>query len=363
MSLTKIRDIASLHSHLYSALQLEHATIPPYLSALYSIKPGTNAEAMHALRVVAVEEMLHLTLVGNLLNAVGGKPNLTKEGFVPLYPSYLPDGELDFAVNCERFSKNAIETFLKIERPADLDDGREATLSKSPRDTLLACTRPNHQTDPREHFFSIGQFYQAIEEGLRHLHDQMGDALFSGDPTHQITSEYYYSGGGKLIEITNLETALTALDLIAEQGEGIAGNIFDEDGELSHYFRFHQLIAGRFYQHGDKPHKPSGAPLDVNWDDVFPIKTNAKIEDYAEKSELATQIIGFNNAYADFLELLTNAFAGKPQLFTAAVGDMFKLKEMFYQIMRQPLNSSGDLYAAPTFEIDSVFKSRGKNDG
>jgi len=360
MSLHKIRDVESLHRHLYSALQLEHATIPPYLSALYSIKPGTNAEATHALRVVAVEEMLHLTLVGNLLNAVGGTPDLTQAGFVPAYPSYLPDGELDFTVNCERFSKNAIETFLKIERPADLYDGREVTLSKQPRDVVILAAHPNHKEAPQEHFFSIGQFYQAIEEGLRHLHKEMGDALFSGDPAHQISSEYYYSGGGKLISITNLETALAALDLIAEQGEGIAGNIFDEDGELSHYFRFHQLVAGRFYQKGDNPHEPSGAPLEVNWEEVFPIKTNAKLADYSENTALAQQAMGFNNAYADFLDLLTKAFAGEPHLFTDAVGDMFRLKEMFYQLMRQPLTASGGVNAAPTFEVDELFKSREK---
>ncbi|MFN4089492.1 MAG: ferritin-like domain-containing protein, partial [Alphaproteobacteria bacterium] len=66
-----IRDVASLHRHLYAAMQLEHATIPPYLTALYSIHPGTNREAWHVIRTVAVEEMLHLTLVGNVMNAVG----------------------------------------------------------------------------------------------------------------------------------------------------------------------------------------------------------------------------------------------------------------------------------------------------
>ena len=72
-------------------MQLEHATIPPYLTALYSIIPGTNSDAFHVLRVVAVEEMLHLTLVANVLNAVGGVPDLTAAGFRPALPG-LPAG-------------------------------------------------------------------------------------------------------------------------------------------------------------------------------------------------------------------------------------------------------------------------------
>ena len=59
------------------------------------------------LRVVAVEEMLHLTLAANVLNAVGGTPDLTAPGFVPEYPAYLPDGETDFAVSRERFCRDS----------------------------------------------------------------------------------------------------------------------------------------------------------------------------------------------------------------------------------------------------------------
>jgi Ferritin-like len=34
-----------LYQHLQAAIALEHATLPPYLTALYSIKPGYNQEA------------------------------------------------------------------------------------------------------------------------------------------------------------------------------------------------------------------------------------------------------------------------------------------------------------------------------
>ena len=86
-------------------MQLEHGTIPPYLTALYSMHPGTNSDAFHVIRVVVVEEMLHLTLAANIMNAVGGTPDLTRPDFVPNYPAYLPDGETDFQVDVEAFSR------------------------------------------------------------------------------------------------------------------------------------------------------------------------------------------------------------------------------------------------------------------
>ncbi len=66
-----IKTVDNLHYYLKQAMMIEHATLPPYITALYSMKPGTNIEAFHILRAVAVEEMLHLTLAANVFNAVG----------------------------------------------------------------------------------------------------------------------------------------------------------------------------------------------------------------------------------------------------------------------------------------------------
>ena len=63
--------------------------------------------------------MLHLTLAANILNAIGGTTRPDRPGLRATYPAYLPDGEDDFQVDIQPFSKQAIETFLKIERPAE----------------------------------------------------------------------------------------------------------------------------------------------------------------------------------------------------------------------------------------------------
>lgn len=343
-----IETVDDLKRYLHLAMQLEHATIPVYLTALYSIMPGTNTDASHIMRVVAVEEMLHLTLAANLMNAIGGRPDLTAQGFVPSFPTPLPDGETDFTVSLMKFSREAVETFCKIERPG-------AAPADQPRHRKKS-TSPGHLARVGESmsFFSIGEFYAEIERGFHSLHEQMGQALFCGDPGRQVTSEYYYSGGGRLFAVTDSKSAAAAIALIAGQGEGLGGHVFDEEGELSHYYRFDQLRRGRYYVKGDRPHEPSGPTFDVDWDAVYPLKTDTRLSDLQGSRELVEAAEAFNATYADFLRQLTDAFNGNPSLLIPAVHTMFRVRDCALQLMHQPLPGVEGTNAAPTFEIPGV---------
>ncbi|MEN8213601.1 MAG: ferritin-like protein, partial [Pseudomonadota bacterium] len=209
-----IRDLSSLHQHLQWAMELEHATIPPYLYALYSIKEGCNQEASEILRSIVMEEMLHMTLAANLLNAVGGSPRLDTPDFIPEYPCYLPHSNEAFLVPLAGFSRESIHTLMRIERPEAAEAPAE---------------------DDR--YETIGQFYKAIEEGIQNLSAEMGAAkLFCGDPGLQIESdETQYAGSGRIIPVSDLESALAALDEIMHQGEGLNhGAIWDGDHSMFH---------------------------------------------------------------------------------------------------------------------------------
>ena len=346
-----IKTVDDLHRFLRAAMQLEHATIPPYLTALYSIHPQTNSDAFHVLRVVAVEEMLHLTLAANVLNAVGGTPDLTAPGFVPEFPAYLPDGESDFEVSRERFCRDSLETFLKIERPREAPSEEARVLHREHRGRRLMAAAPGATG---MQFYSIGEFYREIERGLRRLHAEQGDGLFCGEQARQVTPEYYYSGGGEVVPVTDLHSAIKALTLIAEQGEGVGGRIYDVERELAHYYRFEQLLLGRYYLDGDESGHPTGPPLAVDWDAVYPIKKNARVEDFPEGSELRAAALGFNASYADFLDLLTRAYTGSPDLLVPAVGDMFRLRELMTALIRNPIPGLDGVNAAPTFELAAV---------
>lgn len=347
MTASTIANREDLISYLNSALILEHATIPPYLTAYYSIHSTTNSDAAHIIRVVAVEEMLHLTLVANVLNAVGGTPDLTGPGFVPNYPTYLPDGEDDFTVDLRPFSQEAIKTFCDIERPGKAPNADERLMSTTMDDHRLLVTSP---TAPGLRFYSIGEFYAEIIEGLEKV-AAADPLLFSGDPALQVGPEYFYSGGGTVIPVTDLDSARAALHLIAAQGEGLGGGIYDGDGELAHYYRFRQLQIGHYYEPGDTPENPTGPALSVDWDAVYKVKANIKLADYPAGSELAGMAADFNTDYAEFLGQLTQAFNGQPSLLQDAVWHMFRLRDGFNRLIRNPLPGSDGLHAGPTFEI------------
>jgi hypothetical protein len=351
-----------LLAYLNAALRLEHATIPPYLTALYSLHPGTNSPAWHVLRVVAVEEMLHLTLAANVMNAVGGTPDLTSPDFVPAYPACLPDGETDFTVDLQPFSPEAVATFLKIERPAQAPNEQARLVEHDQPGRLMLAANP---ADPAMRFYSIGEFYEEIIRGLQFLDEKYTAErreLFTGDPGRQVTSEYFYSGGGMPVCVTGLTSALEAISLIAGQGEGKGGGIYDDGGELAHYYRFQQLQLGRFYQKGDQCGQPTGPELEVDWAAVYPVLKNARLRDYPEDSELARAARAFNTTYRGFLVFLTRAFSGEPYLLLDAVPQMFRLRDDITRVIKNPVPGRPGVHAAPTFELADSSAPRGSDE-
>lgn len=350
MSLRRIEDVSELHRYLQVALQLEHATIPPYLTALYSILPGTNPDATEIIQSVVVEEMLHLLLVSNLLNAIGGTPDFSQEGFVPVYPTHLPDGETDFDVSIRPFSREAIETFLQIERPGEASEELTYILrDRSPRALLPAYL---YEDESELHFYSIGEFYEEIDRGLHWLYDQCtarGENLFSGDPSRQITPDFVYHGGGEVIAVTDLESADAVIHLICEQGEGLGGAIYDDEDELSHFYRFEQILLGRYYEPGDVAGAPSGKQFDVDWSAVHPVLVDAHFTDYEVAPELHGAAREFARSYQDFLAMLTRAHNGEPALLDEAVGEMFRLRQLLLDLISKPIAGTEGATCAPIF--------------
>ena len=115
----KFYSVEQLRKDLQTALQLEHATIPPYLTALASMKKSYNLQIQSVMKAIVIQEMMHMALVANILNAVGGKPSLYSKDFIPHYPSRLPGGvQPDLVVPIEKISLALIRNiFMKIEQP------------------------------------------------------------------------------------------------------------------------------------------------------------------------------------------------------------------------------------------------------
>jgi hypothetical protein len=332
----RIKTLPSLRKHLQTAVELEHSTIPPYLCGLYSIQDDDNLPSAQIIKSVVVEEMLHMILASNVLNAIGGEPNINHPRFIPEYPTYLPHSDKSFLIGLDKFSKPTIETFLKIEMPAEPQAPPEAN-----------------------HYHTIGQFYAAIEDGLKRLSRDKN--IFTGDPARQITQEYYYGGGGGVYPVYDLDSALNALHEIVGQGEGVDQSIFDgdhrifgEEIEYAHYFRYNEIYEGRYYTKKDTPKSgPTGKRLPVNWKAVYNMRPNPKMKNYPKGSELWQKTYEFNRSYVNLLNELHNAFNGKPKMLLNGVVGMYEVKYQAVELMKIPVNDEGQT-AGPSFEYVPV---------
>ncbi|MFC5263106.1 ferritin-like domain-containing protein [Kribbella qitaiheensis] len=335
-TVSQIGSLAGLREHLQWAVELEHATLPPYLCALYSLDPKRNPEAFEVVSGVFVEEMLHLALAANILNAVGGQPRLDSPRLLPSHPRRLPHGDRSLELSLAPFGPEALEMFLRIEQPAPPSAPAEA-----------------------DRYETIGQFYDAIEGGLRELCARLGEReVFSGDPARQVSAGHFRHSGGRLTVVTDLASALAALEEIVEQGEGTArGEVWDGDEdifhpereEVAHYYRFQELKLGRRYQRGDTPQSgPTGEAVTVDFDGVRPMRHNRRLADHPPGHPIRVAQEEFNHTYCAVLHLLELAFNGSPRMLSVATGTMYALKAQAEALMGMP-DGEGRT-AGPTFD-------------
>src|SRR6202022_583086 len=98
--------------------------IPVDMTALYTNRPESPWPGSEAFRSIVVEEMLHLVLAANVLNAICGVPVLHSREMMIDYPAHLPFGIDAAKVALLHFSPEAVEQGLQIEEPAAPDVAR-----------------------------------------------------------------------------------------------------------------------------------------------------------------------------------------------------------------------------------------------
>lgn len=332
-------DVEGLRQALQQAIMLEHSTIPVYLYALYSIKPGSlvagrNLEVYTLLRSVVLEEMLHMSLACNLLNAVGGKPGIDKPAFIPTYPGPLPGGvESGLTVRLRRFSKELVhDEFMEIEEPEDP--------LQFPVEAALAGSQPEGLT--------IGQFYAAISKQIVAL----GPDIFIHDTSRQVTSGFFPD----LTEVTDPDSALNAIELIVEQGEGTATSPLDEEKELAHYYRFAEIWYGKRLVPVPNPPPDfayAGDPIPFDPNGVWPVVDDPSSTRYTTGSAAWYANETFNYTYTSLLKSLHATFNGQRDQLDAAIGIMESLKQQ--AIAMVSIDVGDGLTAGPSFEYQPVL--------
>lgn len=322
---------------LQQANQLEHATIPAYLYALYSIKPDSNSTIRELILSVVTEEMLHMVLAANILNAIGGSPVIDHPEFVPQYPGPLPGAvETGLIVPLARFSPDLVKNvFMVIEEPeTPLHFPVEA----------LAVTPPQ----------TIGQFYGAIKRQIK----KRGSSIFVGNPAKQVTNVYWQD---ELIKITDVDSATHAIEMIVEQGEGTTVLPLSLEGEIAHYYRFAEIYYGKKLipnpnappdAPDDQKYIYSGSPIPFDPNGVLPVIENPTASAYPAGSQARHVCDTFNYTYTSLLKTLHMTFNGSPNRLGNALGLMESLKEQAMNLMDIDLGNG--IKAGPNFAYQPV---------
>ena len=215
---------------LTRASELEHDLACVYLYAGYSLKThlnegGMTQEELDVVRTwkrriagVAVEEMLHLAQVSNMLTAIGGAPHFARSNFP------MPHDEFPFGIklSLEPVSMDLLDRLVCYEMP---EEGvlpaehapeydalrRRVVIPTDHRALQLRNTIEPFDID----FRTVGEFYHKVESGFKCIPEER---LFIGPPEAQSNAKYL-DLGGQLVSVTNRETACRAIEMIIEQGE------------------------------------------------------------------------------------------------------------------------------------------------
>ena len=234
---TAIKDREELLFLLCEAAEFEHTVMCSYLYASMTLK-RTVDETVNAddlaiidswrtqMRIVALEEMLHLTLVNNMLAALGSAPHFERPNF-PIPPGRFP---AHLELNLAPFNESTMQHFAYIERPLEVDvpDGTAFRhIHHYHREILKNLYSPTPADFP-----SQGHMYHAIAAGLDFLAEELGEeVLFAGHGAAQVSSAQFPLPG--IFPVTDLASAHRAIEEIVDQGEGCPAH-----SENSHFVRF-----------------------------------------------------------------------------------------------------------------------------
>jgi rubrerythrin len=345
----QINSIESLRDAVQKAIELEHATIPPYLTANFTLANTGNDEISNLIGSVVGEEMLHLSIACNLLNAIGGSPVLNTPGFIPQYPGPLPGGvEEGLIVPIAKFSKQLIkDKFMAIEKPED------------PIDIKLMKT--DKFKEKKE--ITIGEFYSKIIVNMKALEDGAKAScttIFTGDSTYQMANGKWFPEK-ELFVINDFDSAKKAIDIIIDQGEGTSKDPFVSENDLgpgeatepAHYYRFEEIYKGKKLvkdSSAEVGYSYSGAEILYDPSKVPNMKENPKMNDYPVDSPAYTNSKFFNYNYTSLLNSLHVTFNGKPDTIDSAMGLMFAIRLYALRLLTTPDPNNPGYVAGPSFE-------------
>ena len=320
---------------LCEAAELEHGIMCQYLYAAFSLKQSeaedlspAEAEAVQRWRKrishIAAQEMLHLSLVQNLLSAIGAAPHVSRPNF-PQPASHYPAG---VHLTLLPFGEAALRHFMYLERPEGMDlkdaDGLAAYRRAAP-------AMQQGDIVPRgQDFATVGHLYRSIEAGIARLTEKFGEQwLFVGPPRAQATQQYFR--WPELVAVTDAASAQRAIDEILEQGEGPRGHWQD-----AHFGQFVDILDEFLQLRAANPvFEPVRPVVPVN---VRPAERETDIPLVTDP--LTAQVMDLFNVTYEILLLMLQRFFAHTEETDAQLSD---LADATVGLMLRAIKPLGDL--------------------
>eukprot|EP00058_Branchiostoma_floridae_P006698 XP_002592186.1 hypothetical protein BRAFLDRAFT_88077 [Branchiostoma floridae] len=404
--LSKLED---LKKYLRTALLLEWATIPPYLSAYYSIKDGFNTEIASLLKGIVIEEMTHMSMVANILNFLGEAPNLSDPNLRPAYPGKLPGKVMpDLNVTLTSFSLNVThDVFMAIEYPECQGDLLEVhkilqgipLRVEPPPDAPRQCLdgHPGGNCDPL-----CGNITAKCNElnfnsstiGAVYIHKilcPMVELYGSNREVFRPKSENLKKQVPIPFCVLDICTAIEGIKWIVGEGEGsdACNPFFNQKNETSHYYTFMEIWKGRqlkiktndtgddgaqqtcptggcevstgeqssdadFFDpcgtHCPQKYSFSGPKIPFNEEGVWPTIENPQTTDYPAGSRARILSDSFNKKYTNMMMCLHETYNGNPEMFNQCYALMTSLTVDAKRLVQTPIDADDGPHGAPTFE-------------
>ena len=268
---------------LRQAAELEAAVMLQYIYAAYSIPNYVTGQAYvrqglwtpeqlslacgdgqevrnYGMRGVLLEisheEMIHFLMVNNILMAIG-------EPFYPANPDfgkinqYLPI-EVDLAL--EPFNATSVQRFMRLEMPDFLEE-----------DLVDDRTSDDPITNRLHSYGSLSELYRQIREAIQNIPDlflaQKGKV--GGEHHLFLRKDFNQQHPDYQLQVEDVDSALFAIDLITEQGEGC-----DADSPKfaqSHYQQFRRIAQTLAQQQFASDHKLRPG---LFWNPAYPALRN-----------------------------------------------------------------------------------------
>ncbi len=314
-------DLAWLKDSLRAAAKLEFATIPPYLTAMWSIK-NRQDPVYQSIRTIVREEMRHMGLACNMLVGIGGDLALNTPDAVPTYPGGLPGGvHPNLQVSLGGLTPAAVKTFMEIEYP---------TGGPIPLESV-------------ETYPTIGEFYDAVLAAIEALRPAFA-------PDRQVDEDLV-----DLKKVLSVDDARTAIGVIKHQGEGSKDSPADTGpDDLAHYYRFAEIDKGLKIE--PDPSAPDQwkwgtepVPFPETWP-VAPVPAGGYRPEDAP-GPVADNLRRFDATFTDMLDHLQAAWqAGDADRLEQAVDAMRAMRTPAVELMKVPIPNGQGNYG-PCFRL------------